>query len=79
MLAEAGGRLVPHEAFRTKLWPDVVVEDRTLTVHMSTLRKALGAAPPGRARRQRPLRMAGSVATSFLSPTPQILEIGTKS
>ena len=43
LLAEAGGRLVPHEAFRTRLWPNVVVEDRTLTVHMSTLRKALGA------------------------------------
>jgi DNA-binding winged helix-turn-helix (wHTH) protein len=43
MLAEAGGRLVPHEAFRAKLWPNVVVEDRTLTVHVSTLRKALGA------------------------------------
>jgi DNA-binding winged helix-turn-helix (wHTH) protein len=42
MLVEAGGRLVLHEAFRAKLWPDVVVEDRTLTVHMSTLRKALG-------------------------------------
>jgi DNA-binding winged helix-turn-helix (wHTH) protein len=45
MLAEAGGRLVPHEAFRAKLWPNVVVEDRTLTVHVSTLRKALGADP----------------------------------
>jgi DNA-binding winged helix-turn-helix (wHTH) protein/tetratricopeptide (TPR) repeat protein len=42
MLAEAGGRLVSHDAFRAKLWPNVVVEDRTLTVHMSTLRKALG-------------------------------------
>ena len=41
MLAEAGGRLVPHETLRAKLWPNVVVEDRTLTVHMSTLRKAL--------------------------------------
>jgi DNA-binding winged helix-turn-helix (wHTH) protein/tetratricopeptide (TPR) repeat protein len=45
LLAEAGGRLVPHEMFRTKLWPNVVVEDRTLTVHMSTLRKALGTRP----------------------------------
>ena len=43
MLAEAGGRLVPHETFRATLWPNVVVEDRTLTVHMSTLRKALGS------------------------------------
>src|SRR3954451_22393087 len=42
LLVDAGGRLVPHEAFRAKLWPNVVVEDRTLTVHMSTLRKALG-------------------------------------
>jgi DNA-binding winged helix-turn-helix (wHTH) protein len=46
LLAEAGGRLVPHETFRAKLWPNVVVEDRTLTVHMSTLRKALGSGPP---------------------------------
>lgn len=42
MLAEAGGRMVPHETLRARLWPDVVVEDRTLTVHVSTLRKALG-------------------------------------
>jgi DNA-binding winged helix-turn-helix (wHTH) protein len=42
MLAEAGGRLVTHGTLRAKLWPNVVVEDRTLTVHMSTLRKALG-------------------------------------
>jgi DNA-binding winged helix-turn-helix (wHTH) protein len=42
LLAEAGGRLVTHETFREKLWPNVVVEDRTLTVHVSTLRKALG-------------------------------------
>jgi DNA-binding winged helix-turn-helix (wHTH) protein/tetratricopeptide (TPR) repeat protein len=42
LLAEAGGRLVSHETFRAKLWPDVLVEDRTLTVHVSTLRKALG-------------------------------------
>jgi DNA-binding winged helix-turn-helix (wHTH) protein/tetratricopeptide (TPR) repeat protein len=42
LLVEAGGRLVSHETFRTRLWPNVVVEDRTLTVHVSTLRKALG-------------------------------------
>ncbi len=42
LLAEAGGRLVPHEVFRARLWPRVVVEDRTLTVHVSTLRRALG-------------------------------------
>jgi DNA-binding winged helix-turn-helix (wHTH) protein/tetratricopeptide (TPR) repeat protein len=42
LLAEAGGRLVPYRTLRETLWPDVVVEDRTLTVHVSTLRKALG-------------------------------------
>jgi DNA-binding winged helix-turn-helix (wHTH) protein/tetratricopeptide (TPR) repeat protein len=46
MLVEAGGRLVPHEVLRATLWPNVVVEDRTLTVHMSTLRKALGDGSP---------------------------------
>ena len=45
MLAEAGGRLVSHETLRASLWPNVVVEDRTLTVHVSTLRKALGDDP----------------------------------
>jgi serine/threonine-protein kinase len=46
MLAETGGRLVPHETLRARLWPNVVVEDRTLTVHMSTLRKALTNGSP---------------------------------
>src|SRR5262245_36841370 len=46
MLAEAGGRLVAHETLRARLWPNVVVEDRTLTVHVSTLRKALGNGLP---------------------------------
>jgi DNA-binding winged helix-turn-helix (wHTH) protein/tetratricopeptide (TPR) repeat protein len=43
LLVEADGRLVAHETFRERLWPNVVVEDRTLTVHVSTLRKALGS------------------------------------
>ena len=46
ILAEAGGRLVPHDTLRARLWPNVVVEDRTLTVHMSTLRKALANGSP---------------------------------
>lgn len=47
LLAEARGRLVPYETFREKLWPNIVVEDRTLIVHVSTLRKALGGGPGG--------------------------------
>ena len=41
LLLEAGGRLVERETFNDKLWPDVTVEERNLTVHISTLRKAL--------------------------------------
>lgn len=45
LLVEARGRLVPYATLREKLWPQIVVEDRTLTVHVSTLRKALGGGP----------------------------------
>lgn len=45
MLVAAQGRLVSYETFRAKLWTNVVVEDRTLAVHMSTLRKLLGTGP----------------------------------
>jgi DNA-binding winged helix-turn-helix (wHTH) protein/Flp pilus assembly protein TadD len=46
LLAEAGGRLVDRETFSARLWPDVTVEDRNLTVHISTLRKALNGHHP---------------------------------
>ncbi|MDP2332451.1 MAG: winged helix-turn-helix domain-containing protein [Reyranella sp.] len=46
LLAEAGGRLVERETFTAQLWPDVTVEDRNLTVHISTLRKALNGHHP---------------------------------
>lgn len=42
LLVEAEGRLVDRETFNARLWPDVTVEDRNLTVHISHLRKALG-------------------------------------
>lgn len=47
LLVEARGRLVAHEILRARLWPDTVVEERTLTVHVSTLRKSLGPGPAG--------------------------------
>lgn len=46
LLAEAGGRLVDRETFTARLWPGVTVEDRNLTVHVSTLRKALNGHHP---------------------------------
>jgi serine/threonine-protein kinase len=42
LLVEAEGRLVDRKTFNATLWPEVVVEDRNLTVHISTLRRALG-------------------------------------
>jgi DNA-binding winged helix-turn-helix (wHTH) protein len=43
LLVEAQGRLVDRHAFNAELWPEVVVEDRNLTVHISALRKTLGS------------------------------------
>jgi DNA-binding winged helix-turn-helix (wHTH) protein len=43
LLVEARGRLVERETFQQKLWPEVTVEERNLTVHVSTLRRALGS------------------------------------
>jgi class 3 adenylate cyclase/tetratricopeptide (TPR) repeat protein len=41
LLVEADGRVVEREAIYARLWPNVTVEDRNLTVHVSILRKAL--------------------------------------
>jgi DNA-binding winged helix-turn-helix (wHTH) protein len=46
LLVEAGGRLVERETFNARLWPAVTVEDRNLTVHISTLRRILGSGEP---------------------------------
>ena len=43
LLVEAQGRLVDRQTFNAQLWPEVIVEDRNLTVHISALRKALGS------------------------------------
>lgn len=42
LLVEAAGRLVTRETFVARLWPHVTVEERNLTVQISTLRKVLG-------------------------------------
>ncbi|MPZ31581.1 MAG: hypothetical protein GEV13_11405 [Rhodospirillales bacterium] len=34
--------MVDRQTFNAQLWPEVIVEDRNLTVHISALRKALG-------------------------------------
>ena len=43
VLVERGGRLVTKDELLAQVWPKVVVEENTLQVHISSLRKALGA------------------------------------
>src|SRR6201984_1277905 len=43
VLLEAGGALVTKEELLNQVWPSVVVSEENLKVHVSALRKALGA------------------------------------
>ena len=45
-LVQAPGELVPHPALIARVWPGQQVEENTLRVHMSALRKALGDGQP---------------------------------
>jgi TolB-like protein/DNA-binding winged helix-turn-helix (wHTH) protein/Flp pilus assembly protein TadD len=42
LLVEHAGRLQSREALYAALWPDTIVEEHTLTWHLSALRRALG-------------------------------------
>jgi TolB-like protein len=44
-LVQAGGAVLTREELLQRLWPDTVVEEGSLTSHISLLRKALGEAP----------------------------------
>ena len=46
-LVEAGGRVLTREQLLQQLWPDTVVEEGSLTSHISVLRRALGESPHG--------------------------------
>lgn len=41
LLLQADGALIRREDFYQQIWPDTVVEERNLTVHISTLRRLL--------------------------------------
>jgi DNA-binding winged helix-turn-helix (wHTH) protein len=73
LLVEAEGRLVRRETFNKELWPDVTVEDRNLTVHVSTLRKALNApsAPDSYIETVATIGYRMAVPVRRLSPTQQ--------
>ena len=46
-LVQAAGRVLTREQLLQSLWPDTVVEEGSLTSHISMLRKALGNGPQG--------------------------------
>src|SRR6267154_5626481 len=46
-LVQAAGTVVTREHLLERLWPDTVVEEGSLTSHISLLRKALGEGPNG--------------------------------
>jgi DNA-binding winged helix-turn-helix (wHTH) protein len=43
VLAQAGGQLVTKDDLMERIWPGAAVGDNTLHVHISAVRKALGA------------------------------------
>src|SRR2546427_10248618 len=45
VLLEHRGRVVEKDELMEQLWPDSVVEEANLTVHISALRRVLGDAP----------------------------------
>lgn len=47
-LVERAGDVVSHEELFAQVWPRTVVEESSLRVHMSSLRKALGDGVDGR-------------------------------
>jgi TolB-like protein len=46
-LVQAAGRVLTREELLQRLWPDTVLEEGSLTSHISLLRKALGEGPNG--------------------------------
>src|SRR5262245_54524520 len=45
VLVESRGEVLDKDAFFTRVWPDAVVEEKNLTINISTLRKLLGESP----------------------------------
>src|SRR5436305_15306011 len=44
-LIEHGGEVLEKDSLLNKIWPDTIVEEKNLTISISTLRKALGEIP----------------------------------
>ena len=83
VLIEAGGRLVSKETLFQHVWPDTVVEESNLQVHISALRKLLGEDKdliktiPGRGYRLTPSHDAAPSADEASPGPPRALEAAT--
>ena len=70
MVAKAGGRLVTKDELMDAVWPNTIVEENNIQVHLSALRKILGAdrdlilTVPGRGYQLVQRHRAASVAAS---------------
>lgn len=65
VLADANGQIVPKDELIEAIWPDSVVEENALHVHISALRKALGP----EAHRFRTIRGVGYQLIAETAPT----------
>jgi len=80
MVAKAGGRLVTKDELMDAVWPNTIVEENNIQVHLSALRKILGAdrdlilTVPGRGYQLVQRHRAASIAAS--SPEAQCAPVG---
>jgi DNA-binding winged helix-turn-helix (wHTH) protein len=73
VLVEAGGQLMEKEELLQKIWADAVVEEGSLTYHISLLRRALGEGPGEHKFIETiPKRGYQSVGALKVSPEPAI-------
>lgn len=79
-LAERAGQLVSKNELLDRVWPSVVVEENNLQVHISTLRKLLGARAiatiPGRGYRLALAPNAASVPAAWFESVPPATSAG---
>ncbi|PTR00595.1 putative ATPase [Paraburkholderia sp. GV068] len=80
MVVKAGGRLVTKDELMDAVWPNTIVEENNIQVHLSALRKILGAdrdlilTVPGRGYQLVQRHRAASIAAS--SPEAQCAPVG---
>jgi TolB-like protein/Tfp pilus assembly protein PilF len=74
-LVQAAGAVITREQLQGLLWPDTVVEEGSLTSHISTLRKALGSAPNG----QEFIETLPKRGYRFVIPVTQVVSRETES